>query len=86
MIENIDYELIPGEDDYWHIRILKGDFIESVVAFDKIHLDPTTDQLKYSFDIIYTPDNDVTVENNGLQSLMGSILYDLIDNAEKEEK
>ena len=86
MIENIDYELIPGEDDYWHIRILKGDFIESVVAFDKIHLDPTTDQLKYSFDIIYVPDNDVTVENNGLQSLMGSILYNLIDNAEKEEK
>ena len=86
MIENIDYELIPGEDDYWHIRILKGDFIESVVAFDKIHLDPTTDQLKYSFDIIYAPDNDVTVENNGLQSLMGSILYNLIDNAEKEEK
>jgi translation initiation factor IF-2 len=86
MIEGQDYELIPAPDEFWHIRILKGDFIESVVSFDKIHLDPTTDQLKFSFDIIFTPDNDVTTENKDLQILMGSILYNLIEDVEKEEK
>ena len=78
MIENEDYELTPGPNDHWHIRILKGDFIETVMAFDKISLDEKSNRLKFKFDIISTPDNDLNCENIGLQTYAGSVLYNLI--------
>ena len=36
MKENKDYELIPDEGDSWQVRILTGDFIETVVQFNTI--------------------------------------------------
>ena len=39
--ENVDYELIPSddpEDDAWSVRILKGDFVETVFQYGAIKL------------------------------------------------
>ena len=40
MQENKDYELIPSSTDstVWHVRILSGDFTETVVKFGSIAL------------------------------------------------
>ena len=37
--ENTDFELIPGDDDAWAVRILKGEFIETCIAFGEIKVD-----------------------------------------------
>ena len=85
MIENVDYQLIPSavDEGHWNIRILKGEFVETVIAFGKISLDDKEDKLKFTFDILFTPDPDLTVENNGLQLHAGSILYNLIESADQ---
>ena len=38
MLENKDYELIPSSSDstVWHVRILSGDFTETIVKFGDI--------------------------------------------------
>ena len=38
MLENKDYELIPSSSDstVWHVRILSGDFTETIVKFGSI--------------------------------------------------
>ena len=50
MKENIDYELISPQDDpheqAWHIRILTGDYVETVLAFGNISLDGKEDCLR----------------------------------------
>ena len=85
MIENVDYQMIPSavDETHWNIRILKGEFVETVIAFNKIQLDEKDDRLKFSFDILFTPDPDLTTENTGLQLHAGSILYNLIESADK---
>ena len=39
--ENVQYELTPGDDEHWHIRIKEGEFIESVISFGKITMEMT---------------------------------------------
>jgi hypothetical protein len=87
MIENVDYQMIPSAVDeaHWNIRILKGEFVETVIAFDKITLDEKDDKLKFTYNILFTPDPDLTVENNGLQLCAGSILYNLIESANDDK-
>ena len=34
--ENVHYELVPGNTDHWDIRVLKGDYIETVFNFGAI--------------------------------------------------
>lgn len=38
MIENKDYELIPGDGNYWNIRILTGDYIETEFRYNTISI------------------------------------------------
>jgi hypothetical protein len=87
MIENIDYQMIPSvvDEAHWNIRILKGEFVETVIAFDKIYLDKKADKLKFTFNILFTPDPDLTIENTGLQLHAGSILYNLIESADNDK-
>ena len=87
MIENVDYQMIPSavDETHWNIRILKGEFVETVIAFNKIQLDGKDDRLKFSFDILFTPDPDLTTENTGLQLHAGSILYNLIESVDDDK-
>ena len=34
--ENIDYEMVPGEEENWCIRIMTGNFVETVFAFGEL--------------------------------------------------
>lgn len=85
-LENKEYELIPGDNDHWHIRIKEGDFIESVVSFGSIKIDEAEDKLKFDFFLHSSPDPDLTVDNVELQRVMGKILESvMIDNLNKME-
>lgn len=82
MKENIDYELIPSSDknDYWNIRILTGDFVETVINFGAIKLAEDGEHLNFNFAVIYSP-VDETSDNVDLQSVAGKILYDVLENS-----
>lgn len=75
--ENTQYELIPGDEEHWHIRIKEGDFIESVISFGKITISDK-DELTYDFTLHYSPDEDLTVDNIELQQYAGKILEAVI--------
>jgi len=86
--ENTDFELIPGKDESWAVRILKGEFIETSIAYGEIKVDGTdTDPLmSFNFGVIESPDEDLDSSNNALQTLAGDILYSIMLNAiEKDE-
>lgn len=87
MIEDVDFQVIPSarDESQWDIRILRGEFVETVIAFNKITVDEDYQGLKFTFDIIFTPDPDLTVENTGLQTFAGSILYNLIEQGANDQ-
>ena len=78
--ENVQYELTPGEDEHWNIRIKEGEFIESVISFGKITVDEANDSLKFDFTLHYSPDPDLSVDNYELQKYAGKILESVIMN------
>jgi len=82
--ENIDYELLPADNDHWHIRIKQGDFIESVVSFGSIKVDEVGDKLNFDFTLHSSPDPDLTVDNIDLQRYTGKILESVIINSINE--
>lgn len=82
--ENIDYELIPADNDHWHIRIKQGDFIESVVSFGSIKVDEEGDKLNFDFTLHSSPDPDLTVDNIDLQRYTGKILESVMINSINE--
>jgi len=49
MKENEDYELVPSEvGEHWDIRILTGEFIETVFNFGAIKVSDDGESLNYS--------------------------------------
>ena len=79
--ENETYQLIPGPDfaQNWHIRILTGIFVETVIEVGTISFNETNDDvLTFNFEIVESPDNSLTVDNIDLQILVGEILEEII--------
>lgn len=86
MLENKDYELIPSSSDstVWHVRILSGDFTETIVKFGSISFNEVKDHFSFNFDIIETPDSSLHISNEDLQFTAARILEDIIERGEKE--
>jgi len=89
MKENIDYELVPDTEEGWHIRILTGEFTETVFQFGTITVedypeDSDSGLMRYSFDIISTPDPTIATdnidENMPLQKTVSEILLSVMEN------
>lgn len=84
--ENKDYELIPGDDDHWHIRIKTGEYIESVISFGSIKVNEESLEMNFDFTLHYSPNEDLSVDNTDLQKYAGKILESvLMNNLEKME-
>lgn len=84
--ENVDYELVPSDDDQWHIRILEGEFTESVVQLGTVKVNEESGEVNFSFDLISSPDPDLTEENSGLQSYVSELLLSVIEaSLEKDQ-
>lgn len=85
--ENVQYELIPGDDDHWHIRIKEGEFIESVISFGKISLEEDSPILSFDLTLESSPDEELTSDNIDLQKCAGKILESIIvNNLNEQEK
>ena len=86
--ESKDYDLIPLDDDTdaWGVRILTCQFTETVIKYGNIGFEGEGDDMvmKFNFDIISTPDDDLEVESNTeLQELARNILFTIFEEDEK---
>ena len=72
--ENIDYELVPvhGNDVGWNIRILVGQFTETVIRFGNLAANEKEGHLSFNFKVIESPDSE-------LQEEAGKILNSIIE-------
>ena len=78
--ENVQYELIPGDNDHWHIRIKEGEFIESVISFGKISIEEDSPIISFDLTLEYSPDEELISDNIDLQKYAGKILESIIVN------
>jgi len=82
--EHDDYEMIPGDrhDQAWNIRILQGQFVETVIEFGAISFNEEDEGLMtFNFNLIYSPDPELTTENVELQEEAAEILENVIADA-----
>ena len=82
MKENTDYEIIPdmNDDKSCNVRILTGAFTETVIKYGVVKFND--EDMTFNFDIISSPDNDLTTENVDLQKYAGNMLEKIIENKE----
>lgn len=83
--EDIDYELIPcddvGNEQAWDVRILRGEFVESVIRFGNLKVNEEQGCLNFNFLVVSSPDADVTEDNIELQEYAGVVLESILENA-----
>ena len=69
--EGVDYELSPstetGVEQAWDVRLLHGDFTESVIRLGNIAFDGENDCLTFNFMLISTPVEGLSEDDVGLQ-------------------
>jgi len=78
--EGVYYELIPSDEhsQAWHVRILEGDYIETVLQYGAISFNEVKDCMTFNFSVVSSPDADLTSEDEGLQIEAGDILQEII--------
>lgn len=85
MSEGVDYELTPCDqvenDQAWDIRVLRGEFVESVLRFGNISFNEENDCLNFNFLVISSPNSSATEENETLQIFAGDILQSVLEDA-----
>jgi hypothetical protein len=87
--EGVDYELTPSKDSdndqSWDIRILEGDYVETVIRFGNIKLDGESGCLNFNFVIQSTPNNDLDENNVDFQNYVSDILESVLIEAAKHD-
>jgi len=93
--EGVDYELVPPADaddneSGWHLRILTGDYVETVLTFGNVTLDGTDPdeddpKMSFNFEIVTTPNPDISTEDEDLQHYAGDLLLSLIERSIQEK-
>lgn len=81
MQENEDYELVVGDDDHWNIRIIKGEFTETIYRYGTVKVSEDGEHLKYDADVIFSPDEELNEDNEDFQKLTGEILLSVIQSS-----
>ena len=84
MQENIDYELIPAEGDYWNVRVLTGPYTETVYNFGVLRFDESNGTLRFNIDLITSPDPDLSVDDEEFQEYCGNVLSNILENSLNE--
>ena len=76
MKEGIDYEIIPDKADEqaWNVRSLKGQYTETVLKYGTVRFNEIPKNMSFNFDIIYSPDSELTVNDVNLQDFAGALL------------
>ena len=82
--ENKTYQFIPGEADEQQllVRLHEGPYNETVVQYGAISVnDEEQGVMTFAFDIIESPDSELTVEDIDLQLWAGDVLQEIIREA-----
>jgi hypothetical protein len=86
--EGIDYKLIPVEDSpndqAWDIRILRGDFTETVIRYGNVAFNEIQDCLTFNYKVVFSPDPLLTSDDIQLQEYAADILEDILETAFNE--
>jgi hypothetical protein len=80
--EGIHYELIPQDEDNtqsWAIRLIEGDYVETVLRFGNISFNAENDCLNFSFFIISSPIDNLSEDDVDLQDYAGAVLEDILE-------
>jgi hypothetical protein len=79
--QDIDYELIPGNNDHWNIRIKTGYYIETVFNFGELKVGEDGETLTFTSDVVsdvlgedWKPHEDIDWHHT-----TGEILYDILE-------
>jgi len=81
--ENIDYEFIPVEDDGWDVRILVGEFVETVIRIGVLEAVPRGEDdfdLKYNFEVMVNPSDSTNLE---ISPVVGDIISSILHEQDK---
>lgn len=86
--EGVDYELIPVEyvdnEAAWDVRVLRGEFSETVLRYGTIKFDGERDCLTFDFRVVTSPDMDLDSSDVDLQQYAGEILEDILERGIQE--
>lgn len=88
MKENLDFQFVPAEVDNeqaWDIRILTGEFNETVIRYGNVAVDGTNDALTFNFFVVKAPSEYIVESNEELQAVAGQILIAVIEQAIKDD-
>lgn len=85
MKQNIDYQLIPaadGDNSWWDVRFLTGNFVETVIRFDTVRVSDDGEYLKYNINVVSSPEDDLDPDTNQeLQDASGEVLMSILEEA-----
>ena len=86
MVEGVDYELIPSNvaeiEQAWDVRVLRGDYIETVLRFGNIAFDGEKDCITFNFVVTSSPSG-ADEDDEYLQEHVGAILESILEEAAK---
>lgn len=77
-VQNSDYELIPGDNNFWQVRILTGPFIESVFVYDTVSFNERDLTVSFTYKLMYTPDQELDEADPEFQKTLSNILHSLM--------
>lgn len=86
MRENKDYELIPASgfeenEAAWDVRILTGDFTETVARYGNVAINEQAGMINFNFVVVSSPDESLDENNEELQNTLGLILQDVLERS-----
>ena len=88
--EGVHYELVPVENNpnelAWHVRILEGDYPETVISFGRVAFMEDGEHLSFDFKVVSSPDDTLTEDTIELQDFASQILEDVLERAEAENR
>ena len=84
--ENKHYEIIPdkGDEQAWNVRILSGQFTETVLRYGVVKFNGKKKDMTFNFDVVYSPDTELTVNNLELQDFAGIMLENIMEQGIKD--
>lgn len=82
--ENVTYELVPDptHEQAWNVRLLEGLYNETIIQYGAISFNEDgSDTLSFNFNIIQSPDSELTTEDVDFQEFAGILLEHIISKA-----
>jgi hypothetical protein len=81
--ENVTYELVPSpeHEQAWNVRILEGMYNETIIQYGAISFnehDGEEETLSFNFEVVESPDDDLSETDEDLQEFAGKLLEHII--------